>query len=59
MFRYDGTNFINFFREKNFLNPDFEKYPMGKPGLMSRVWKITEDNQGNLYVATIDYGIWM
>lgn len=39
-------------------NPDFEKYPIGKPGLMSRVWKITADNQGNLWVATIDNGVW-
>lgn len=58
LFRYDGKNFVNFSREKNLHNPDFEKYPIGKPGLMSRVWKITEDNQGNLWVATIDNGVW-
>jgi ligand-binding sensor domain-containing protein len=59
LLRYDGKNFINFSREKNVHNPDFEKYPTGKPGLMSRVWKIAEDNQGNLWVATIDNGAWM
>ena len=58
LFRYDGKDFVNFSREKNLHNPDFEKYPIGKPGLMSRVWKITEDQQGNLWVATIDNGIW-
>lgn len=58
LFRYDGKNFVNFSREKNLHNPDFEKYPIGKPGLMSRVWKITDDNQGNLWVATIDNGVW-
>jgi len=59
LFSYDGNNFINFSREKNLHNPDFEKYPVGKPGLMSRVWKITEDTKGNLWVATIDNGVWM
>ena len=59
LFRYDGKNFINFSREKNLHNTDFEKYPIGKPGLMSRVWKITEDKQGNLCVATIDNGLWV
>lgn len=59
LFRYDGKNFIHFSKEKNLHNPDFKKYPIGKPGLLSRVWKITEDNQGNLWVATIDNGAWM
>lgn len=59
LFRYDGKDFINSSREKKLHNPDFEKYPIGKPGLMSRVWKITEDNQGNLWMATIDNGAWM
>ncbi len=58
LFRYDGKRFINFSKEKNIYNSDFEKYPIGKPGLMSRVWEITEDNQDNLWVATIDNGVW-
>ncbi len=59
LFRYEGENFINFSREKNLHNPDFDKYPIGKPGFMSRIWKITEDKHGNLWVATIDNGVWM
>lgn len=58
LFRYDGRNFINFSREKNLHNPDFNKYPVGHPGLMSRVWTITADNQGKLWVGTIDNGVW-
>jgi ligand-binding sensor domain-containing protein len=58
LFRFDGTHFINFSKEKNLQNPDFIRYPIGKPGIMSRVWKITEDAQGNLLVATIDNGLW-
>lgn len=59
LFRYDGESFINFSKEKKLHNIDFEKYPIGKSGLMSRVWKITQDNQGNLWAATIDNGAWM
>jgi len=59
LFRYDGKDFINFSKQKNLHNPDFEKYPTGKPGLLSRVWKITEDSLGNLWIATIDNGVWM
>jgi ligand-binding sensor domain-containing protein len=58
LFRYDGKDFINFSREKNLHNPDFEKYPIGKPGFMSRIWAITEDNYENLWVGTIDNGVW-
>jgi ligand-binding sensor domain-containing protein len=58
LFRFDGKNFINFSKEKNLHNPDFEKYPIGKPGLLSRVWIITDDNQGNLWLGTIDNGVW-
>jgi ligand-binding sensor domain-containing protein len=59
VFRFDGKNFIHFSKEKNLHNTDFEKYPIGKPGLLSRVWSITEDNEGKLWFATIDNGIWM
>jgi ligand-binding sensor domain-containing protein len=58
LFRYDGQGFTNFSREKNLHNPDFEKYPIGKPGLLSRVWTIADDKQGNLWVGTIDNGVW-
>lgn len=59
LFRYDGKSFINFSKEKNLHNLDYEKYPHGKSGLMSRVWKIEQDKQGNLWMATIDNGAWM
>ncbi|MCU0348645.1 MAG: hypothetical protein MUC59_17030 [Saprospiraceae bacterium] len=58
LFRYDGQKFINFSREMGLHNPDFEKYPIGKPGLLSRVWTITADNDGNLWMGTIDNGVW-
>jgi ligand-binding sensor domain-containing protein len=58
LFRYDGERFINFSKEKKLHNIDFVKFPNGKSGLMSRVWKITQDKQGNIWTATIDNGAW-
>ncbi len=39
-------------------NTHFEKYPLGKPGLLSRVWSFVEDKQGSLCKGTIDNGVW-
>lgn len=58
LFRYDGKDFVNFSKEKNLHNPDFETNLKGKPGMLARIWKITQDKEGNLWVATIDNGIW-
>lgn len=58
LLRYDGKKFINFSKEKKVHNPDFEKYPVGKPGFMSRVWSITDDAMGDLWIGTIDNGVW-
>lgn len=50
---------INFSSELNVHNFDPVKYPSGHEGMMTRVWTITDDNQGNLWVGTIDNGVWM
>jgi ligand-binding sensor domain-containing protein len=65
LFRYgtsDSTSeqkFINFSREKKLHNYDFNKYPIGTTGMMSRIWTITDDKHGNLWIGTIDNGVWM
>ena len=65
LFRYDSSGsagekkFINFSREKKLHNYDFDKYPVGTTGMMSRIWTITDDKQGNLWIGTIDNGVWM
>ena len=58
LFRYDGKTLTNFSREKKLHNYDFEKYPVGKEGMMSRIWTIADDKQGNLWTGTIDNGVW-
>lgn len=58
LFRYDGKNLTNFTEEKGLNNPDFSA--SGKPslGTLARVYSINEDNNGNIWVGTVDAGVW-
>jgi ligand-binding sensor domain-containing protein len=62
LFRYDGKTLSNFTEEKGLGNPEFwsELKVSGKPGpgTLARVWTINEDNSGNLWIGTIDAGVW-
>jgi len=59
LFRYDGKTLTNFTKEKKLENPDFIKNFESKEGTLARVWTITADKQGNLWMGTIDAGVWM
>lgn len=58
LFRYDGKILTNFTVEKGLDNPEF--IATGKPGLgtLARVYSINEDNFGNIWIGTVDAGIW-
>ena len=58
LFRYDGKTLTNFTEEKGLDNADFRA--SGKPGLgtLARVYSINEDNNGNIWVGTVDAGLW-
>ncbi len=58
LFRYDGKSLTNFTREHKLENPDFLKKLKGKEGTLARVWTITDDKHANLWVGTIDAGLW-
>ena len=58
-FNYDGKTLTNFTKEKNLENPGFLKNLESKPGTLARVWTITDDKKGNLWIGTIDAGDWM
>ncbi len=58
LFRYDGKMLRNITEEQGLGNPGFKKGLSGKEGTMARVWSITEDRAGTLWVATIDAGLW-
>lgn len=58
LFYYDGQTLSNFTKEKGLDNPDFRV--SGKPGLgtLARVYTINEDNNGNIWIGTVDAGVW-
>lgn len=58
LFRFDGKKFANFTDEKGLANPEFLKKLKGKDGTLARTWTINEDDLGNLFIGTIDAGVW-
>jgi ligand-binding sensor domain-containing protein len=58
LFRYDGKTLTNFTKEHHLENIDFQITLKGKEGTLARVWTITEDPNGNLWIGTIDAGLW-
>lgn len=58
LFRYDGKSLTNITEEKGLNNVDFRV--SGKPGLgtLARVYAINEDNSGNIWIGTVDAGVW-
>lgn len=60
LFRYDGKSLTNFTEESRVNNYEYEKNlnDSVKPGNLARVWTINEDNNENLWIGTIDLGVW-
>ena len=58
LFRYDGKSLINFTEEKRLSNNDFKISGKSGPGTLARVYSINEDNNGNIWVGTVDAGVW-
>lgn len=58
LFRYDGKRLTNFTKEHKLDNPDFLNKMEGKVGTLARVWTINSDRKGNLWIGTIDSGLW-
>jgi len=58
LFKFNGKSFINFTDEKGLGNRDFLKKLQGKEGTLARPWTINEDDTGNLWIGTIDAGVW-
>jgi ligand-binding sensor domain-containing protein len=62
LFQYDGKNLTNFTKEKGLSNDDFLKTlkVSDKPvqNNLARIYSINEDSNGNLWIGTIDSGVW-
>ncbi|MGC4040061.1 MAG: two-component regulator propeller domain-containing protein [Flavobacterium sp.] len=60
LYRFDNKTLRNITEEKNLGNFEFlrKHEPIGKPGSMARVFAINEDKDKNLWIGTVDAGIW-
>jgi ligand-binding sensor domain-containing protein len=60
LFRYDGKSLRNITEENNLGNDEFLKLqqPLDKPESLARVWTLNDDSLGNLWIGTIDAGVW-
>lgn len=59
-YMYDGKTLRNITEEKNLTNYEFlkGKKPVDKPGSLARVFSINQDNEGNIWIGTVDAGVW-
>ncbi|MFN8346328.1 MAG: two-component regulator propeller domain-containing protein [Spirosomataceae bacterium] len=58
LFRYDGKILTNFTEEKGLGNKDFRVSGKSGPGTLARIYSINEDTTGNLWIGTVDAGVW-
>lgn len=58
LFRYDGKSLSNFTDEKGLGNDEFKISGKSNPGTLARVYSINEDHYGNLWIGTVDAGLW-
>ncbi len=58
LFRFDGETLTNFTEEMGLNNDDFIATGEPKLGTLARVYTINEDDTGNIWIGTVDAGIW-
>lgn len=58
LFRYDGKSLVNFTEEKELGNKEFRASGKSGLGTLARIYSINEDNYGNLWIGTVDAGVW-
>ena len=66
LFRYDPSaelrtgsqSLTNFTEEKGLSNKEFRASNKPGPGTLARIYSINEDNTGNLWIGTVDAGVW-
>jgi ligand-binding sensor domain-containing protein len=59
-YRYDGKTLRNITKEKNLGNDEFLKgrKSVDKEGSLARVFAINQDQEGNIWIGTVDAGVW-
>lgn len=58
LFRFDGKTLTNVTEEKQLMNYEFKVYGTSNTNTLARIYSINEDNFGNLWIGTVDAGVW-
>lgn len=58
LFRYDGKELTNFTEENGLGNADFRATGKSDLNNIARIYAINEDNNGTLWIGTVDAGVW-
>lgn len=58
LFKYDGKTLINFTEKNKLNNPSFKTKGNTQPGTLARIYAINEDIFGNIWIGTVDAGVW-
>ena len=57
MLRWKNTN--QFLARKKLDNPNFQVAGESVPGTLARIYAINQDNNGTLWIGTVDNGVWL
>ena len=49
----------NFTQEKKLDNEDFRSTGESKPETLARIYSMNQDNNGTLWIGTVDTGVWL
>ncbi|MBL0237713.1 MAG: hypothetical protein IPQ02_14140 [Saprospiraceae bacterium] len=58
LFRFDGETLTNVTEEKQLTNYEFKVSGASNTNTLARIYSINEDNFGNLWIGTVDAGVW-
>lgn len=58
LFKYDGISLRNITEENGLGNPEFLEKGKSGAGTIARVWSVNEDKNQNIWIGTIDAGLW-
>lgn len=59
LFCYDGKTLTNFSQEKKLDNPNFQVSGESVPRTLARIYTINQDDNGTLWIGTVDNGVWI
>jgi ligand-binding sensor domain-containing protein len=58
LYKYDGKKVINISAAHGLDNEEFRASGQSNAGSVARIYAINEDNAGNIWIGTVDAGVW-